>query len=101
MSWRPTFENESQGRDYRLDPYRERAAILIADGEVTATLSVRVETWWTRRSGYLWWKRWSQPFELPHGYMRFVDGSFDDWIVGENELDEDLRDWARNKLRYI
>lgn len=102
MSWRPTFEKEPRGRDARLDPYRERAAILSVHGEATTTLFVRVETWWTQRSGHLWWTRWSQQlFKVTHGYMEFVDGSFDDWIVGENELDEDVRDWARNKLRYV
>ena len=26
--------------------------------------------------------------------------AFRDWIVGYDELDQDLEDWSRNKLRY-
>src|SRR3954447_16829491 len=99
--WRPPFENELRARDARLDPYRERAAILTRPGGRVATLLLRMETYWTQAGGHLWWRQWSQPYDVPHGYMMFADGGFDDWLVGRDALDEDLTDWSQNKLRYI
>lgn len=101
MSWRPPLRNAVRGHDPRLDPYRERAAILTSRGHSNATLFVRMETYWTQTGGHLWWRRWSEAYEVPHGYMVFVDGRFDDWLVSRQYLDEDLADWSRNKLRYI
>ncbi|KRE63387.1 hypothetical protein [Nostocoides sp. Soil756] len=60
-----------------------------------------METYWEHISGHLWWRQWSEPYEVPHGYMVFSDGRFDDWLVGRVELDEELIDWAQNRLRYI
>jgi hypothetical protein len=101
MSRRPPYENESQARDARLDPYRERAAILTSRADRDATLFLRMETYWTHTSGHLWWRQWSEPYEVPHGYMMFADGGFDDWLVGRDLLDEELADWSQNKLRYV
>jgi len=101
MAWRPPYENETQARDARLDPYRERAAILISRGEQIATLYVRMETYWTQTGGHLWWRKWSKPYEVPHGYMMFADGTATDWLVGPDFLDENLADWSQNKLRYV
>lgn len=100
MSWRPPYEIQTETRDSRLDPYRERAATLGRSGDVVATLFVRVEVYWMQGAGHLWWRRWSEPFEVPHGYMVFADGRFDDWLVGRAEMDDDLADWSRGKLRY-
>ena len=100
MSWRPRDEIPAETRDSRLDPYRERAATLKGGGDVEATLFVRVQVYWTQAAGHLWWRRWSEPFEVLHGYMAFTDGRFDDWLVGREEFDEDLGDWSRSKLRY-
>lgn len=100
MSWRPPEGIPAWTHDPRLDPYRERAATLGGRGAVHATLFVRVEVHWTHVSGHLWWRRWSEPFEVPHGFMVFADGRFDDWLVGREELDEDLADWSRSTLRY-
>jgi hypothetical protein len=101
MSWRPPYENETQARDARLDPYRERAAILTSGGDRDATLFLRMETYWTHTGGHLWWRQWSKPYEVPHGYMMFADGGFDDWLVGRDLLDEELADWSQDKLRYV
>jgi hypothetical protein len=101
MTWRPRPENEGQGHDHRLDPYRERGAILTSPGDRSATLFVRMETYWHHIGGHLWWRQWSEPFEVPHGYMVFAVGGFDDWLVGREGLDEELRDWAQNRLRYV
>jgi hypothetical protein len=100
VPWRPPYEIEAQARDARLDPYRERAAILTSPGGLVATLFVRMETYWTQTSGHLWWRQWSGPYEVPHGYMMLADGGFDDWVVGQELLHEDLTDWSQNKLRY-
>ena len=94
MSRRPPHENETQARDARLDPYRERAAIVTSRGDRDVTLFLRMETYWTRTSGHLWWRQWSEPYEVPHGYMMFADGGFDDWLVGRDLLDEELADWS-------
>ena len=59
-----------------------------------------MQVYWTQAAGHLWWRRWSEPFEVLHGYMAFTDGRFDDWLVGREEFDEDLGDWSRSKLRY-
>lgn len=99
VPWRPSREGEEQ-QDGRLDPYRERAAKLTTRGGRDATLFVRVETWWTSTGGRLWWRRWSAPYEIPHGYVLFADGEFDDWVVGHAELARDLADWSRDRLRY-
>ncbi len=64
-------------------------------------LFVRVKTWWTSTSGHLWWRRWSEPYEVPHGYMLFVDGEFTDWLMDRDELTRDLADWSQNRLRYV
>jgi hypothetical protein len=101
MPWRPPYELPAQARDVRLDPYRERAAILTSRGDLDATLFLRMETYWTQTSGHLWWRQWSEPYELPHGYMEFMNGEFDDWIVYPDVLDQDLADWSGNKLRYV
>jgi hypothetical protein len=50
-----------------------------------------------RRGGHLWWRQWSEPYELPHGYMVFTNGEFTDWVVYLNMLDEDLVDWHRTR----
>lgn len=60
-----------------------------------------IETYWTQASGHLWWRRWSAPYEVPHGYMMFADGRFDDWLVAPEVLDQDLADWSHGKLRYV
>ena len=101
MPWRPPDETESQARDVRLDPYRERAAILSGRGDLDATLYVSIETHWTQVSRHLWWRHWSDPYEVPHGYMMFAEGRFDDWLVAPDVLAEDLADWSHSKLRYV
>ena len=72
MPWQPPDEEMAHARDARLDPYRERAAILSGRGDLEATL-----------------------------YIVFADGGFDDWLVAPQELDKDLADWSHSKLRYV
>lgn len=101
MPWRPPHSDEQHPRDSRLDPYRERAALLTSGTGQDATLYVRVETWWSSTGGHLWWRRWSDPYEVPHGYMLSADGEFDDWVVGREELARELVDWSQNRLGYL
>ena len=101
MPWRPPDELPARVRDIRRDPYRERAAILTSRGDLDATLFLRMETHWTQMSGHLWWRLWSEPRELPHGYMVFTNGELDDWIVYPDDLGQNLADWTANKLRYV
>lgn len=101
MPWRPPRGDEGKPRDFRLDPYRERAAILTSGTGRDATLFVRVETWWMSTGGHLWWRRWSDPYEVPHGYMLFVDGEFHDWVVGREEIAQEVVEWSRNRMRYV
>jgi hypothetical protein len=96
MSWRPPYENEPQARDARLDPCRERAAILTSSRDLDATLFLRMESYWPQTSGHLWWRQWSEPYESPHGYMVFTNGGFTDWVVYPNVLDEELLVWSQN-----
>lgn len=64
-------------------------------------LYVRVETWSASTSGHVWCRRWSEPYEVAHGYMLFTDGEFTDWLTDREELSRDLHDWSRNRLRYV
>ena len=81
MPWRPPFERPASPSDARLDRYRERAGVVLAeDGVVVAQLYLRVETHATRLGGLLWGRRWSLPYEVVHGFMEFTDGRFDDWL---------------------
>lgn len=101
MPCRPPQSDAVHARDFRLDPYRERAAILASGTGREATLFIRVEAWWTSTGGHLWWRRWSDPYEVPHGYLLFRDGEFDDWVVDRQELEKDLADWSQSRFRYV
>lgn len=102
MPWRAPPHKAGRNRDARLDPYRERGARLSShDRDWNGTLFVRVETWSEQLGGHLWWRDWSDPYEVVHSYVRFSDGWSDDWIVGRDHLDGELGDWKQNKLVYL
>lgn len=57
MPWKPNTRGEEVPRDPSLDLFRDSAAEVFDD--VTAGFVVfRVEPWWTRTAGHLWWGRW-------------------------------------------
>jgi hypothetical protein len=87
-------------RDDRLDPYRERAGLLseIPSGQLVATVFVRVVCYWDTR-GFLWWKHFSNPHEVPHGLLLDTDGRFDDFVDPIEEVAKDINDWSRGLFR--
>lgn len=101
MPWRPPAD-APEARDSRLDPYRDRAAVLRDEEGVFATIYVRVETYWRRVGGHLWWRRWADPHEVLIGVMDFEhDGMHTDWLTGPEHLDEELEDWGSGRFRYV
>ncbi len=95
MSWRPPYARAADAHDPRLDPYRDRGAIL-SDGEgVVGRMYVQIQTWWNQAGGRLWWKRWSKPYEVPYGLMNSRLWGWDDWVGSPDDLDQDLADWAQ------
>ncbi|MCA1781793.1 MAG: hypothetical protein ABR500_05385 [Dermatophilaceae bacterium] len=101
MPWAPGDDADSETRNARLDPFRERAGVLLGGGEDSgADVFLRAETHWSRVSGHLWWSRWSGPHEAVHGYVRDVDGRFTDWLSSGGELEIDLDYWLSGSFRY-
>lgn len=101
VPWRPPFDRADGLPDARLDPYRERAGVVLDDAEVEiALLFVRVEMYSTRLGGFLWGRRWSSPYEVVHGFMEFTDGRFDDWLSWGEHLVGDLHEWAGDRFTY-
>ncbi|QGN45618.1 hypothetical protein ACN26Y_04640 [Micromonospora sp. WMMD558] len=99
MSWHRRTNGPTR-RDPRLDPFRERAARLVRNGEPVATLYLRVETCWWQPGGRLWWRTWSEAKEQVHGFVLMQAGVFDDFIVDVDDLDDELPDWADNRFHY-
>ena len=69
MPWRAP-DQEPVHRDFRLNPYRDRAGRLLRRNAPAATLYLRVELWWRQLSGHLWRRRWSEPMAWDPG--RFI-----------------------------
>jgi hypothetical protein len=86
--------------DPRLDPYRHAAALVFDGDESVGCLAIRVTGWW-ERSGPFWRRRWENGRELPWwGLLRTapahpaLPGEFEDGIVPDDMLEDELRDWA-------
>ncbi|MFH9085548.1 hypothetical protein [Streptomyces sp. NPDC017673] len=89
--------------DVRLDPYRRAAARLMDGDEQVGVLMTTVTTWWWREDPVRR-RRWVNPRELPRWAVFRVGAAqrvpeFEDGIVGADELDEELRDWASRCFR--
>ena len=81
-------------RDERLDPYRGRDAHLTnPQGERAGELFVDVEDFTIQVGGHLWWRRWSSPTEMLHGWIGLTDGTTTDFLIFDG-LDEALAEWA-------
>ena len=92
MPWSPD-DSESPG-DPRLDPFRERAGVLLDhQGEKVADLFLRAEQSWSRVSGHLWWSRWTGPQEVVHAHL-LRDGAVTDRLISGDELDRGVDDWT-------
>lgn len=97
MSWRPPSARPAD-LDTRLDPYRERGGRLHRpDGTFVADMYVQPEIYWQQR-GILWWRRWSKPTEMVHGYLFYADGHFDDFLATDDELKHDLQGWSLGRF---
>jgi hypothetical protein len=87
-------------RDPRLDPYRDRTGLLTDEaGTEFATVFVRVETWWTQVGGFLWWRKWASPRDVPQVFY-LIGGHFEDSISRAGTIEQDLADWSRGVFRY-
>ncbi|SOC58219.1 hypothetical protein [Ornithinimicrobium cerasi] len=104
MPWTPP-PPDVPPHDARLDPFRDRAGVLLTtDAVEVGRVFVAAETWWTREAGHLWWSRWSAPTEIVHGHLVLADGAgpatVTDWLSTGEELTEDLREWASGSFSY-
>ena len=97
MPWSPP--DEPAPRDPRLDPFRDRAGVVLDDvGQEVARVLLRVETSWERRSGHLWWSSWAPPREAVHVWVRDDEGGVAERISTGAALDADLADWTRERF---
>jgi len=69
-------------------------------GGPAATIFMRMEVYWEQVGGFLWWRRWSSPSELPHGFVLFEDGVFDDFLDPIDVVAQDVSDWSHGRFRY-
>lgn len=79
-------------QDRRLDPYRDRVAVLRRDGVDVGHLLVQVEPWSEVTAGHFWWRRWSRPVEVPHLTVTLPGASSDQYIPAEAIRDQ-LQEW--------
>ncbi|GIE85475.1 hypothetical protein [Actinoplanes regularis] len=86
--------------DPRLDPYRERAGLLSAEGDDFGIIYLRIETCWWQTGGRLWWRRWSEPREQVHGYIVLTSGGFDDFVEDADTIADELDSWQDGRFPY-
>jgi hypothetical protein len=84
--------------DKRLDPYRNRVAILARAGHLVGYLLVLTEV--VREPGMRRSRRQAPCQEAASAYIKFQDGSrhVDSRLAGRR-LDAELESWARSELR--
>ncbi|WP_146040875.1 hypothetical protein [Ornithinimicrobium sufpigmenti] len=66
-----------------------------------ARLYLEAETYFEQVRGHLWWRAWSAPYEVIHGYMLLVGGQFTDWVSDRAELEKDSADWLSGCFEYV
>lgn len=99
MHWKPP---PGEACDARLDPFRDRAGLVLEDGGVEyARVYLEAETYFEQVKGHLWWRTWSAPCEVIHGYMLLADGQFTDWVSRRAELEQDIDDWLSGCFQYV
>jgi hypothetical protein len=74
--------------------------VLFQQNKQIGILYLRVETWWRRVGGCLWWRRWSEPGEAVHGYIAFTNGAFDDFVEDADTLADESEDWRCGRFPY-
>lgn len=98
MPWRPPSAGP-RDLEPRLAPFRERGGRLHrSDGELVGEVYLQPVVYWTSR-GLLWWRRWTDPDEIVHGFLFYADGRFDDFYAFGDGLEEDLRLWPSGTFR--
>ena len=96
VPWKPDWSDLQP--DPRLDPYRNRAALLIRDGVEVGGLYAEPEYLAIQERGHLWWRSYTAPREILKLWWQ-VDGSDDDaWSDGE-ELTADLAGWRAGRFQ--
>ena len=99
MPWKPP---PGEANDVRLDPFRNRAGLVLAvGGDEFARIYLEAETYFELVGGHLWWRVWSKPYELIHGYMLMAGGQFTDWVSEGVELEQDTADWLGGAFQYL
>lgn len=85
--------------DPRLEPYRDRAALLYR-GDVQIG-HVFVETAWhvVQTGGRFWWRRWSEPTEAVQIYT-VLDSAATDSVETPGAFDELLAQWSAGELEF-
>ncbi|MFC7593689.1 hypothetical protein ACFQU3_00075 [Terrabacter sp. GCM10028922] len=63
MPWRPS-DFDGAVVDHRIDPYRDRGAVVSDNGEPVMRVFVQVARERRLVAGRLWWRRWSEPQEF-------------------------------------
>lgn len=58
---------------------------------------VSTETWWNTH-GHLWWRKNSDPAELPHLWMVMPDGTFHDYLLPRDDVASLTEEWADGRL---
>lgn len=93
MPWSPTYD--AAVADPRMDPYRSRAARLMAGETVAGHVLVESDFRADLEGGALWWRRWGTPYEFAVVFTRI--GAAEPDVVALDPADVGLFDqWAEH-----
>ena len=98
VPWSPTWQLP---RDARLDPYRDRVAGLIRNGEIVGHVLILTEHYTTQTGGHLWWRRWAPYREVATPHAKMLDGSLYDSPIHDDDLDTELEYWSRGEFPLL
>lgn len=99
MTWSPARLPLDAAMRADLEPYLDRAAEMWRADDFAGRLFVEADWSWDVEAGVLWWRRWSQPYEVVRGYVRWTDGSFDSFVTDRASLDQTVRELSHDVLR--
>lgn len=86
--------------DHRIDPYRDRGAVVSDNGEPVMRVFVQVDLERQHAAGHLWWRRWSPPREFVVLHMLMRDGFQTDSWLSDEVLSDELDDWSQGRFRW-
>lgn len=95
VSWSPTSRDPP---DPRLDLCRNRVASLHESGALVGYVLVLTKYWSTQIGGYLWWRRWEPESEIAQPQVQLLDGTWWDYVVLDEDLDQELESWTRRRF---